>query len=84
VERIAPPEREVGKLRLLRHFANRGGERRLARLDDALREIPVAERPEQQAAPAIRVSPHDDSAGGTARHGTVIFCHSGGLAYAVW
>lgn len=63
-ECFAPAKREVGEACFLARLAARRIERLLARLDEALRKVPVAIRPEQQHAPSRAVATeHDDARG---------------------
>jgi len=66
-ELLAPAQHEIVERRLLARLAEGGLERRLALLDDSLREIPVAVAAQQQIAPALRRAAGDDGSGGALR-----------------
>src|SRR4029453_16638621 len=62
-EVLAPAQHEIVEQRLLARLAPRGVERRLAGLDHALREVPVAVAAEDEIAPAVRPASDDDDSG---------------------
>jgi hypothetical protein len=61
---LTESKREVGEVRLLRRLALRRRERLLARIDAALREVPVAVGAQDQDAPTFRRAANRDNAGG--------------------
>jgi hypothetical protein len=61
---LAESKREVGEVRLLRRLALRRRERLLARIDAALRKVPVLVGAQDQDAPSFRRAANRDDAGG--------------------
>jgi len=62
-EDVAPAELERFERRLLPHLSQRCLERGLVRLDETLREVPVAEGAQHEVAPVRVARTHDDHAG---------------------
>src|SRR2546429_463915 len=60
--RLAPAGLEGAERLPLARLANGGGERLLVGLEGPFREVPVADRTQQEVAPAVVAGPHDDDA----------------------